>query len=111
MDTHRLEMITLGIDDDRTAVRFLSVLTEVILRYPGFAAWTPATFEVFIFDGGGGGIGWGVAGDRTTALVLDPSRTAPRAGSSPRDRRIAGATRPDAALGCQRRLGSRAKEA
>jgi hypothetical protein len=40
-------MITLGIDDDRTAVRFLSALKEGHYeRYPGFAAWTATTFEV-----------------------------------------------------------------
>jgi hypothetical protein len=47
MDTHRLGMITLGIADDRTAVRFLSALAQGHPeRYPGFAAWTPATSEV-----------------------------------------------------------------
>jgi len=47
MDTHRLGVITLEIDDDRGAARFLSALAEGHPeRYPGFAAWTPATFEV-----------------------------------------------------------------
>ena len=47
MDTHRLGVITLEIDDDRSAARFLSALAEGHPeRYPGFAAWTPATFEV-----------------------------------------------------------------
>jgi diacylglycerol kinase family enzyme len=47
LDTHRLGVITLEIDDDRSAVRFLSALAEGHPeRYPGFAAWTPATFEV-----------------------------------------------------------------
>jgi diacylglycerol kinase family enzyme len=47
MDTHRLGVITLEIDDDRSAVRFLSALAEGHPeRYSGFAAWAPATFEI-----------------------------------------------------------------
>ncbi len=47
LDTHRLGVITLEIDDDRSAARFLSALAEGHPeRYPGFAAWTPTTFEV-----------------------------------------------------------------
>ena len=48
LDTDRLGVITLEIDDDRGAARFLSALAEGHPeRYPGFAAWTPATFEVY----------------------------------------------------------------
>jgi diacylglycerol kinase family enzyme len=47
LDTHRLGVISLEIDDDRGAMRFLSALAE---RHPerfhGFAEWTPTTFEV-----------------------------------------------------------------
>ena len=48
LDTDRLGVITLEIDDDRGAARFLSALAEGHPeRYTGFAAWTPATFEVY----------------------------------------------------------------
>jgi hypothetical protein len=41
-------VITLEIDDDRSAARFLSALAEGHPeRYPGFIAWAPTTFEVF----------------------------------------------------------------
>lgn len=47
LDTHRLGVIALEIDDDRDAMRFLSAIAE---RHPerfgGFAEWAPATFEV-----------------------------------------------------------------
>jgi diacylglycerol kinase family enzyme len=47
LDTHRLGVITLEIDDDRSAARFFSALAEGHPeRYTGFAAWTPTTFEV-----------------------------------------------------------------
>jgi hypothetical protein len=47
MDTHRFGMITLEINDDRAAVRSMSALAEGHPeRHPGFAAWTPATFDV-----------------------------------------------------------------
>jgi hypothetical protein len=47
MDTHRLRMITLGIDDDRTPCDSCSPPRRVILNGTrGFAARTPATFEV-----------------------------------------------------------------
>ncbi|HEU4865619.1 MAG TPA: diacylglycerol kinase family protein [Actinomycetota bacterium] len=47
LDTHRLGVITLEIDDDRSAARFFSTLAEGHPeRYRGFAAWTPTTFEV-----------------------------------------------------------------
>jgi diacylglycerol kinase family enzyme len=47
LDTHRLGVIALEIDDDRGAMRFLSALAERHPeRFDGFAAWTPTTFEV-----------------------------------------------------------------
>ena len=47
LDTHRLGVITLEIDDDRSAARFFSALAEGHPEhYPGFSAWTPTTFEV-----------------------------------------------------------------
>jgi diacylglycerol kinase family enzyme len=47
LDTHRLGVVVLEIDDDRSAVRFLAALAKGHPeRYQGFAAWTPATFEV-----------------------------------------------------------------
>jgi hypothetical protein len=48
LDTHQLGVITLEIDDDRSAARFLSALAEGHPeRYPGFIAWASTTFEVF----------------------------------------------------------------
>jgi len=47
LDTHTLGVIALAIDDDRKPVRFLSALAKGHPeRYPGFAAWSPETFEV-----------------------------------------------------------------
>lgn len=47
LDMHRLGVIGLEIDDDRSAMRFLSALAERHPeRFDGFAEWTPTTFEV-----------------------------------------------------------------
>jgi diacylglycerol kinase family enzyme len=47
LDTHRLGVIALEIEDDRSAMRFLSALAERHPeRFDGFAEWTPSTFEV-----------------------------------------------------------------
>jgi diacylglycerol kinase family enzyme len=47
LDTHRLGVVALEIDDDGGAIRFLSALAQGHPeRFDGFAAWTPATFEV-----------------------------------------------------------------
>ena len=92
LDTHRLGVITLEIDDDRSAARFLSALAEGHPeRYPGFAAWTPATFEVCSSKA----VDVGLDGE---SLAIEPPlsfsirhEAAPRAAPSPRDRGIAGA--------------------
>ena len=47
LDTHRLGVIALEIDDDGSAIRFLSALAQGHPeRFDGFAVWTPTTFEV-----------------------------------------------------------------
>jgi diacylglycerol kinase family enzyme len=47
LDTHRLEVITLELEGDRSAVRFLSALAAGHPeRFPGFSAWTTSTFDV-----------------------------------------------------------------
>ena len=48
LDTHRVGVTTLEIDDDRSAVRPLCALAEGHPeRYPGFAAWDPTTVELW----------------------------------------------------------------
>jgi diacylglycerol kinase family enzyme len=47
LETHRLGVVSLELDGDLAAGRFLSaVATGHPERYEGFSAWTPSTFEV-----------------------------------------------------------------
>ena len=63
LDTHRLGILTLEIDDDRSVARLLTAVAERHPeRYDGFEEWTTTSFEV----GSAGTVDAGVDGETAT---------------------------------------------
>ncbi len=110
LDSGRLGVLTLEIDDDKAFGALLAATTTgKPERFPGFTAWTAETFEVTSRSPVDAGLdGEAVVLDSSVA-VLDPSDFPPRPAAEAGDRLLPRRPHPRSALGGAGRVASRSR--